>query len=114
MKWLVGLLLRRCWFLWPCVSSKLLAFEKHLEDHEVAVLELEKQVAVLELGENFKQLSDLVNKAQALECERQVAVEKLEAHFRRLSDRVNEPAGHAFGGVEQWHHYDSQRCGGSR
>ena len=35
------------------LSSKLLAFEKQLEDHEVAVLELERQVAVLELGENF-------------------------------------------------------------
>ena len=72
------------------LSSKLLAFEKQLEDHEVAVLELERQVAVLELGENFKQLSDLVNEAKALEGERQVAVEKLEAHFQRLSDRVNE------------------------
>ena len=41
------------------VSSKLLAFEKQLEDHEVAVLELERQVAVLELGENFKQLRAL-------------------------------------------------------
>ena len=72
------------------MSSKLLAFEKQLEDHEVAVLELERQVAVLELGENFKQLSNLVNEAKALEWERQVAVEKLEAHFQRLSDRVNE------------------------
>ena len=36
------------------LSSKLLAFEKQLEDHAVAVLELERQVAVLELGENFK------------------------------------------------------------
>ena len=76
------------------LSSKLLAFEKQLEDHEVAVLELERQVAVLELGENFKQLSDLVHEAKALEGERQVAVEKLEAHFQRLSetqaDRVNE------------------------
>ena len=66
------------------LSSKLLAFEK------VAVLELERQVAVLELGENFKQLSDLVHEAKALEGERQVAVEKLEAHFQRLSDSVNE------------------------
>ena len=72
------------------LSSKLLAFEKQLEDHEVAVLELERQVAVLEVGENFKQLSDLVYEAKALEGERQVAVEKLEAHFQRLSDRVNE------------------------
>ena len=72
------------------LSSKLLAFEKQLEDHEVAVLQLERQVAVLELGENFKQLLDLVNEAKALEGERQVAVEKLEAHFQRLSDRVNE------------------------
>ena len=72
------------------LSSKLLAFEKQLEDHEVAVLELERQVAVLEFGENFKQLSDLVNEAKVLEWERQVAVEKLEAHFQRLSDRVNE------------------------
>ena len=70
--------------------SKLLVFEKQLEDHEVAVLELERQVAVLEVGENFKQLSDLVHEAKALEGERQVAVEKLEAHFQRLSDRVNE------------------------
>ena len=54
--------------------SKLLAFEKQLEDHEVAVLELERQVAVLELGENFKKLSDLVNEAKALEWERQLAV----------------------------------------
>ena len=72
------------------LSSKLLAFEKQLEDHEVAVLELERQVAVLELGEKFKQLLDLVNEAEALECERQVAVEQLEVHFQRLSDRVNE------------------------
>ena len=48
------------------LSSKLLAFEKQLEDQEVAVLELERQLAVLELGENFKQLSDLVNEAKAL------------------------------------------------
>ena len=72
------------------LSSKLLACEKQLEGHEVAVLELERQVAVLELGENFKQLSDLVNGAKALEGKRQVAVDKLEAHFQRLSDRVNE------------------------
>ena len=72
------------------LSSKLLAFEKQLENHEVAVLELERQVAVLELGDNFKQLSDLVHEAKALEGQRQVAVEKLEAHFQRLSDRVNE------------------------
>ena len=56
----------------------------------VAVLELERQVAVLELGENFRQLSDLVNEAKALEWERQEAVEKLEARFQRLSDLVNE------------------------
>ena len=43
------------------LSSKLPAFEKQLADHEVAVLELEWQVAVLELGENLKRLSDLVN-----------------------------------------------------
>ena len=42
------------------------------------------------MGENFKQLLDLVHEAKALEGERQVAVEKLEAHFQRLSDRVNE------------------------
>ena len=63
------------------LSSKLLAFEKQLEDHEVAVLELERQVAVLELGENFKQLSDLVNETKELECERQLAVVELEARF---------------------------------
>ena len=72
------------------LSSKLLASEKQLEDHEVAVLELERQVAVLELGQNFKQLLDLVNEAKALECERQVAVEKLEGHFQQLSDLVND------------------------
>ena len=48
------------------LSSKLLAFEKQLEDHEVAVLELERQVAVLELEGNFKQLSDRVNETEAL------------------------------------------------
>ena len=48
------------------LSSKLLAFEKQLQDQEVAVLELERQVAVLELEGNFKQLSDLVNEAKAL------------------------------------------------
>ena len=57
VKWLVGLLLRRCWFLWRCAKSS----EKHLEDHEVAVLELERQVSVVELGENFERLSVLVN-----------------------------------------------------
>ena len=31
------------------VSSKLLAFEEQLEDHEVSVLELERRAAVLEL-----------------------------------------------------------------
>ena len=72
------------------MSSKLLAFEKQLEDHEVAVLELERQVAVLELGENFKQLLDLVNEAKALEWQRQLAVVELEARFQQLSDRVNE------------------------
>ena len=70
--------------------SKLLANEKQLEDHEVAVLELERQVAVLELGENFKQLSDLVNEAKALEWERQLAVLELQGNFKQLSDRVNE------------------------
>ena len=72
------------------MSSKLLAFEKQLEDYEVAVLELERQVAVLELGENFKQLSDLVNEAKALELERQLAVVELEGNFKQLSFRVNE------------------------
>ena len=72
------------------LSSKLLAFEKQLEDHEVAVLELERQVAVLELGENFKQLSDRVHETQVLEGERQLAVVELEGNFQRLSDRVNE------------------------
>ena len=65
VEWLVGLLLRRCWFLWRCVSrswsSKLLAFEKQLEDHEVAVVELDRQVAVLDLGKIFKRLSDIVD-----------------------------------------------------
>ena len=36
------------------------AIREQLEDHEVAVLELERQVAVLELGKNFKRLSDYV------------------------------------------------------
>ena len=72
------------------LSSKLLAFEKQLGDHEVAVLELERHVAVLELGENFKQLSDFVNEAKVLECARQLAVVELEARFQRLSDLVNE------------------------
>ena len=48
------------------LSSKLLAFEKQLEDHEVAALELERQVAVLELGENFKQLLERVTETKAL------------------------------------------------
>ena len=72
------------------MSSKLLAFEKQLEDHEVAVLEFERQLAVVELGENFKKLSDLVNEAKALEWERQLAVVEFEGNFKRLSDRVNE------------------------
>ena len=72
------------------LSSKLLAFETQLEDHEVGLLELERQVAVLEHGENFKQLSDLVNEGKVLECERQLAVVELEGNFKRLSDRVNE------------------------
>ena len=100
------------------LSSKLLAFEKQLEDHEVAVLELERQVAVLQLGENFKQLSDLVtrlrrwsvngrwlwrslrltssgsrtvvNETKALEWERQLAVVEVEGNFMQLSERVNE------------------------
>ena len=32
------------------LSSKLLDFKKQLEDHEVPVLDLDRQVAVLELG----------------------------------------------------------------
>ena len=64
------------------LSSKLLASEKQLEDHEVAVLELERQAAVLELGENFKRLSDLVNETKALEWERQLAVVELERTFQ--------------------------------
>ena len=47
------------------LSSKMLASEMQLEDHEVAVLELERQVVVLELEENFKRLSDLVNETKA-------------------------------------------------
>ena len=43
------------------LSSKLLAFEKQLEDHEVAVLGWERQLAVVELDGNFKQLSERVN-----------------------------------------------------
>ena len=70
------------------LSAKLLAFKKQLKDHEVAVLELERQVAVLELGENFKQLSDLVNETRALEWERQLAVVELEG--KQLSDHVAE------------------------
>ena len=59
MKWLVAMREQG-------LSSKLLAFEKQLEDHEVAVLELERQVAVLELEGNFKQLSERVNETKAL------------------------------------------------
>ena len=70
------------------LSSKLLAFEKRLEDHEVAVLELERQVAVLELGENLKRLSDLVNEPEALESGRQLAVVELHDKFKQLSDQV--------------------------
>ena len=72
-KWLVGLLLRRRWFLWRC-GPKLLAFEKQLEDHEVAVLELERQ--------------DLVNETKALESGRQLAVVELQDKFKQLSDHV--------------------------
>ena len=50
-------------------SAKLLAFEEQLEDQEVAVLELERQVSVLELGENFKRLSDLVDEIGKLQLE---------------------------------------------
>ena len=64
-------------------SSKLLAFVKQLEDHEVAVLELERQLAVLELGESLKQLSDHVNESKALEWERQLAVVELEGPCER-------------------------------
>ena len=60
------------------LSSKLLAFE-----------------------ENFKQLSDLANEAEALELERQVAVEKLEAHFQRLSDSVNGKTAVGCGGASK-------------
>ena len=56
----------------------------------MAVLELERQVAVLELGKNFKQLSDHVNETKALDWERQLAVVELEGNFKRLSDRENE------------------------
>ena len=70
------------------LSSKLLAFVKQLEDHEVAVLELERQVAVLELGEKFKRLLDLVNETRAMECERQLAMVEIEANFKRLSHQV--------------------------
>ena len=70
------------------LSSKLLAFEKQLEDHEVAVLELERLVAVLELGENFKRLSDLVNETQTLELGRRLAVVELHDKFKQLSDQV--------------------------
>ena len=52
------------------------------------MLELERQVAVLVLGETFQQLSDPVNETQALECERQLAVVELEENFKRLSDHV--------------------------
>ena len=70
------------------LSSKLLVFEKQLEDQEVAVLEVERQVAVLELGGNFERLSDLVSGTQALESERQLAVVVLEDNFKQLSDLV--------------------------
>ena len=70
------------------LSSKLLAFEKQLEDHEVAVLELERQVAVLELGENFKRVSDFVDETVALEWERQLAVVELHDKFKQLFDQV--------------------------
>ena len=85
------------------MREQLLAFEKQLEDHEVAVLELERQVAVLELGENFKQLSDLVNEAKALEWERQLVEVELEAHIQRFSDLVNGTAsvGCACGGPDR-------------
>ena len=64
------------------LSSKLLAFEKQLEDHEVAVLELERQVAVLELEAHLQRLSDRVNETQVLDGERQLAVVELEGNFR--------------------------------
>ena len=72
------------------LSCKLLAVEKKLENYEVAVLELERQVAVLELGENFKRVSDFVNKTEALESERQLAVVELEDNFKQHPDHVAE------------------------
>ena len=41
----------------PGLSSEFLAMKKQLEDHEVAVLELERQV---ELGGNFERFSAVV------------------------------------------------------
>ena len=63
------------------LSSKLLAFEKQLEDHEVAVLELERQVAVVELEAHFQRLSDRVNETKALVA----LVEDQIENFRKVS-----------------------------
>ena len=38
----------------PGLSSEFLAMKKQLEDHEVAVLELERQVSELELGKKLQ------------------------------------------------------------
>ena len=51
-------------------------------------MELERQVAVLELGEIF--VSDFVNESKALEWKRQLVVVKLEDTFKQLSDHVAE------------------------
>ena len=75
------------------LSSKMLAIEKEVEDHEVAVLKLERQVSVLlELGENFERLSDLVNETEteALESEQHMAVVELEDNFKQLSAQLAE------------------------
>ena len=58
--------------------------------NEAKALEWERQLAVVEFEARFQQLSDRVNESQALEGERQLAVVELEGNFKRLSERVNE------------------------
>ena len=67
------------------LSAKLLAFDKQLEDHEVAVLELEKQVQVLE-EEKEKMWQRVVQVEQRFSED---VLQKMEDRIKELEHRVS-------------------------
>ena len=73
------------------LSSKLQAVEKQLEDHEVAVLELERQTEELERSTKleFKWASDMVKEVDWLTRRGHTVVCTQEVKLKKLTDAID-------------------------